>query len=71
LVPAKQRSLRLVPICDKTQALFFANSAQYIEAAVDVLDADGVRIGDGTSTRDRASETRREERWTSAPSASI
>ena len=37
----------ITAICDDAQALFFANGAQYVEAATDLIDANGKKVGRG------------------------
>ncbi len=53
VLPKVLRCFHLVPICPQTQALFFANGSQYVEAAVDIIegrgDGEGVKIGMGTA----------------------
>ena len=49
VVPEDLRRLRMVPICDSAQALFFANGAQYVEAATVVLDGASNEVGSGFS----------------------
>jgi hypothetical protein len=47
VVPEHLRRLLITAICDDAQALFFANGAQYVEAATDLIDANDKKMGRG------------------------
>jgi hypothetical protein len=47
VVPARLRRLRLTPLSDAANALFFATGIQYVEAAVRVHDRDDAVVGRG------------------------
>ena len=47
LLPARLRRLVFKPICDDPSAMFFANTQQYVECPVKIMDANGAQCGTG------------------------
>jgi predicted secreted hydrolase len=47
ILPASLRKIRFEAISDDSTAMYFANTAQYVEAPVNVIDANGTRRGSG------------------------